>query len=349
MGVTIKQISELANVSRGTVDRALNNRGRIDPGVKKRILEIAKALNYTPNMVAKSLATRNKNRKIGFVLHVQHNDYHDFILQGVKKAAEEIKDFGVDVVIKEGTDFNALDQVRMIDALLEDDITDMVVVPINDPIVDQKLKELYDNGITLVLLGGNPENPDCLCHVGHDRVLQGRLAANLFGLLLDGKGDLIVFTPSLNLLSHEKVIEGLDQCLSEEYPRISIREIVQLQNDEFTNYGLVKKTLEKHHDIDAVFFTTAVLSGGLRALEETKEAETVKTVTTFYSPSVHEAMMKNRVHCAVWYNPIEVGYRSVMTLFEFMINVQEPAGKTIFTDHHILLKEGVKGTVFPSL
>ena len=37
MGVTIRQIAEAAGVSRGTVDRALNNRGRIRPEVAERI------------------------------------------------------------------------------------------------------------------------------------------------------------------------------------------------------------------------------------------------------------------------------------------------------------------------
>ena len=36
MAVTIQQIAEKAGVSRGTVDRALNNRGRINPEVAKR-------------------------------------------------------------------------------------------------------------------------------------------------------------------------------------------------------------------------------------------------------------------------------------------------------------------------
>ena len=36
MAVTIQQIAERAGVSRGTVDRALNHRGRINPEVAER-------------------------------------------------------------------------------------------------------------------------------------------------------------------------------------------------------------------------------------------------------------------------------------------------------------------------
>ena len=44
MAVTAQQIAELAGVSRGTVDRALHNRGRVNPEVSARILQIAKDL-----------------------------------------------------------------------------------------------------------------------------------------------------------------------------------------------------------------------------------------------------------------------------------------------------------------
>ena len=45
---TIKEIAEKAGVSRGTVDRALNNRGRINPEVAEKIKTIAKEMNYVP-------------------------------------------------------------------------------------------------------------------------------------------------------------------------------------------------------------------------------------------------------------------------------------------------------------
>ena len=41
MGVTLQQIAEAVGVSRGTVDRALNDRGRIKPEVAEKIKKIA--------------------------------------------------------------------------------------------------------------------------------------------------------------------------------------------------------------------------------------------------------------------------------------------------------------------
>ena len=50
MAVTLQQIAEFAGVSRGTVDRALHNRGRVNPEVAARIRKIADELGYRYHM-----------------------------------------------------------------------------------------------------------------------------------------------------------------------------------------------------------------------------------------------------------------------------------------------------------
>ncbi|WP_125153550.1 LacI family DNA-binding transcriptional regulator [Clostridium rectalis] len=55
MGVTIKDIARIANVSHTTVSRALNNSPFINEETKAKIMTIAKELNYVPNFSAKSL------------------------------------------------------------------------------------------------------------------------------------------------------------------------------------------------------------------------------------------------------------------------------------------------------
>ena len=88
MATTIKMIAEMAGVSPGTVDRALYNRGRVNPEVKKKILDIATQLNYKPNAVAKGLAAINKKYKIAVILHTQINTFQREIIEGVEEEKE---------------------------------------------------------------------------------------------------------------------------------------------------------------------------------------------------------------------------------------------------------------------
>lgn len=53
--IGIKEIAELANVSKTAVSTALNGTGRLDPQTRARIVEIAKQHGYQPNAAARSL------------------------------------------------------------------------------------------------------------------------------------------------------------------------------------------------------------------------------------------------------------------------------------------------------
>ena len=57
MGVTLQQIAEAAGVSRGTVDRALNDRGRIKPEVAEKIKKIAEEMGYRPNRAGRAVCS----------------------------------------------------------------------------------------------------------------------------------------------------------------------------------------------------------------------------------------------------------------------------------------------------
>ena len=55
MPVTLQQIAEAAGVSRGTVDRALKDRGRVRPEVAEKIKKIAKDMGYQPSLAGRAL------------------------------------------------------------------------------------------------------------------------------------------------------------------------------------------------------------------------------------------------------------------------------------------------------
>jgi len=58
---TIYEVSELAGVSLATVSRVMNNSSKVSPKTREKVLSAMEALNYQPNSIAQSLASRRSN------------------------------------------------------------------------------------------------------------------------------------------------------------------------------------------------------------------------------------------------------------------------------------------------
>ena len=59
--ITIKSIAKEANVSEGTIDRVLHNRGGVSKKTEARIKEILKKHNFQVNPVARALAMKTNS------------------------------------------------------------------------------------------------------------------------------------------------------------------------------------------------------------------------------------------------------------------------------------------------
>lgn len=86
MSVTIKDIAKQASVSINTVSRALNGKPDVNEETKKRIIEIAKRLNYVPNFLAKGLVTKN-TKTIGVIISDNSNPFFAKIIKGIEDFA----------------------------------------------------------------------------------------------------------------------------------------------------------------------------------------------------------------------------------------------------------------------
>ena len=61
--ITIKEIADIADVSRGTVDRVINNRGGVDKKTEEKIRKIIDTSGYIPNAAGRNLALKKKKLK----------------------------------------------------------------------------------------------------------------------------------------------------------------------------------------------------------------------------------------------------------------------------------------------
>ncbi len=89
MTVTLKDIAIRAGVTSATVSMVINNKPNISETTRKKVLKIAKELNYYPNVIARGLATKKSN-SIGVIVPNLASSFVVRVLQGIKSTNRDI-------------------------------------------------------------------------------------------------------------------------------------------------------------------------------------------------------------------------------------------------------------------
>jgi LacI family transcriptional regulator len=339
---TIKDIAELAGVSVGTVDRALNNRGRISPEVKKRIKSIAENLNYRKNKVAKSLANRKLNLKIAVVLHIHSNEFWSEVLQGIERAQSEIVDFGIGMEVYHCKMFDPEDQLRLIDKAIEEGANAIVIVPINHPEIIKRLHRLNEENIPFVLLASVLEDVKCLSAVRCDYARSGWMAGGLLRLIAGGEpggAKVLAFFPSFSMLGHRQRMESFRMYLEKHCPKVSLEKIIELPGDRFDTYRIVREELSSHPQVNHIVYNGIHSEAGIKAIEDSERQ--IKSIFFDFPPPTKQALIEGKISAAILQQPEQQGYRAIMVLFDYFTANVIPPDLTIVKSY-ILFKESLE-------
>lgn len=87
--ITCKDIARIAGVSTATITRAFNPSSPIKEDTRRRILQIAKEHNYTPNLAARGLKQRS-SKTIGIILSDASNPYYVNVVRFIERRLEQL-------------------------------------------------------------------------------------------------------------------------------------------------------------------------------------------------------------------------------------------------------------------
>ncbi|MEU9521694.1 LacI family DNA-binding transcriptional regulator [Streptomyces sp. NPDC048224] len=79
MAITSHDVARLAGVSQPTVSRALRDDPRVSPATREKVKEAARALNYVPSEVGRSLSTRS-TRRVGVIVTDLTNPFYPHVV-----------------------------------------------------------------------------------------------------------------------------------------------------------------------------------------------------------------------------------------------------------------------------
>ena len=88
MHITQQDIAKKLNVTRITVSKALRNHPDISNEMKKKVLDTAEALGYTPNLIAQNLVSK-KTYTLGVVIPDLENSFFALATDSIIDFANE--------------------------------------------------------------------------------------------------------------------------------------------------------------------------------------------------------------------------------------------------------------------
>lgn len=336
MGVTIRQIAEAAGVSRGTVDRALNNRGRIRPEVAERIRTIAAEMGYKPNQLGRALSMSKNNIKIGVILQGSETPFMQEVLKGIREAAAEVDNLGGTVLVHQIQHQSGDEVLLAMKKMREAQVSGIAMVPLDEERVKCEINRFVEEyQIPVVTFTSDVEDTKRLCFVGQNGVQCGRAAAGLMGELMGGSGRVAVISGYSTNTSLSSRVSGFEDEMRKKYPGIEIIGPEYCFEENERAREITERILCDVPELRGIYVTSHGEEGVCAAIESGGMSGCVKMVANDFMGRNYELMRKGLIHFLIGQDARIQGYEPVMILFRLLFNGEEPEGERLFTEIYI--------------
>ncbi len=177
--VTIKDVAQLAGVSKGTVDRVIHNRGEVSAESLKRVLDVIDRIGYKPNVYASLLASRKHYRIVCLIPDFESGEFWEIAYKGILKAYEECQDFNVTVDVVRYDQFRVDSFQQACRNTIQEAPDAVLIVPMFSDSAAQFVNELHARQIPFVFIESKLPDTPYLAYFGMPVFESGYLSARL--------------------------------------------------------------------------------------------------------------------------------------------------------------------------
>ena len=338
--ISIPQIAKLAGVSIGTVDRALNDRAGINSKTREKVLRIAAQYNYRPNKLSKALA-KNKKITLGVLTLPTQSPFTKDLIAAAQKAAAELADFGLSAEIVSLPQISATLQVNAIERFIEQGVDGIAMEGIDGPAVIDAVDDTVQRGIPVVTFNTDLPQSRRLCFVGQDSLKSGKVAADLLGRFMGGRGEVFVLHGSQKVAAHQARVDGFCSVIAADFPDIHIAAIQESLDNEETAYHKTLSYLSENDRVSGIYVAATGSRGAADALLRLKKAKTVSLVCNDIVPKTLEYLENGTIDATLLQDPQQQGAQPIYILFDYLFDGKQPTKTLNYTQIEVLTKNGI--------
>lgn len=323
MAVTLAEIAALAGVSRGTVDRALNDRGRVDPKVAARVRRIAAERGYRPNRAGRMLARAKNPIRIGVIVQSVETMFMHTVFEEIERASAHFTTTGAEVLVRPLEGVDAQQQLDVIDELLEAGVQGIALSPAEDERVRARIQELSER---MPVVTFNSDLPDSgrLCYVGVDNFACGRMSAGLMDLLLAGHGEVLLVAGQENNWSHQQRVDGFQAEAAANFPGLRLLPPQTCGDDQQLAHDIVCRAVQEHPSLRGVYVSVNGQLGACDALRELGLQGKVHLICHDLIPANTENVRCGLIDFLIDQDAALQGARPIELLMDYLLAGEKP-------------------------
>ncbi len=260
--VTIKDIAQLAGVSRGTVDRVLNKRGKVGESTKASILKIADELGYQKNMIARNLAL-NQKKTVHIVIPNHHEDHFwTMVFGGIMSNMEGLQQFNVDLVFFQFDLYSIKDYLEKLRQASTDTADFVLIAPVFTKETLHFLRESSTPVGKFLAINSEFGEESKMVFVGQDSYKAGQIAARLFyNSIHKQQARILCLTlghDGSNAIHIQKKMEGLQAFNTRHDDKLELIPItIEAFRDQQELTKICRQLEVTYPTVDGIFFTNS--------------------------------------------------------------------------------------------
>lgn len=344
MRVTVHDIARAANVSRGTVHRALHNRPGVSEETRQRVLLIARHLDYKPYLPAKVLATQRK-LLISIVVPVDENEdplwYQ--VKAGTHAIAHEIREVGMETQWVIPRSWDATDQVAVMEELIARRVDGIALAPVDPDTLSKVIDKAVDSGIPVVTFNTDAPESRRVCFVGQDSITAGRVAGALMGEFLNKEGRrVVIITGFQRTLGHRQRLQGFKEQIQKYFPNIEIVGTYENHDKPKEAYNIVQKVLESCPELGGIYVTAGGPFGAGYAVKDAGKRGIIKLICFDLLKETIQLIREGIVQASIQQDPFFQGYESVRILHNCLLTNRKPPEEFVFTNFTIACQGNIE-------
>jgi len=342
--ITIKDIAKEANVSEGTVDRVLHNRGGVSKKTEAKIQEIIQKRNFSVNPVASALAFKNKYKIAALIPEFTDSDlFWKSPCLGITKAKKDVKTLGTQVSTHTFNLYDAQSYLSEFKALLKTKPTAVIIAPVFVNETKQIVYELEKLKIPYMFLNIDIEGFKNVAFIGQDSYTAGYVAGKLMHLCLPKQTDFLIIQPRYKTTKNNTIskrIEGFNDYFFKNNlkEKTSILTIDNL-NDSNKSQKDINSFLKQHSNIKGIFSPSSRIHLIVDYIEKNR-LEKLKLIGFDNTLQNINCLKNDTVSFLISQKPFDQGYESIQLMVNYL-NKNEISSNKIYLPIDILTKENV--------